>query len=799
MFAGRQLRESLRKWQSPSDPSMNHVIASYCQHEGTAEWFCKGNIFEEWKATGSLLWIHGKPGSGKSILCSAIINDIATLHKAGSAYMAYFYFDFRDVDKQSRRDLLRSLLIQLSARSDPFCDVLSRLYAEHDDGTRQPSDNALMHCLKEMLTLPNQPPVYLIMDALDECPNTSGIPSVREQVLDVVKELVGLRLSSLRICATSRPEVDIRYAIEPLTFCSISIHEEVGQEKDIIEYIKSVVHSPSSTIMKRWRDEDKDMVVKTLSERADGMFRWVFCQLETLQHCFPHNIPHILRQLPATLDETYTRVLKEIGKTNQIYAHRLLQCLTVARRPLGVDELAEILALDFEAGEGTPELKENWRWKDEQEAVLSTCSSLIVVVQGHGHRVVQFSHFSVKEFLTSDRLVTSSADISRFHILPEPAHTVTAKACLGILLRSQNGVDGPDTRSGSPLTEYAAEHWVDHARFEKVSLRIEDAIRLLFDAEKPHLEAWLKIRDPDDPYPWDFLDYDDNKHLGSPLYYASLYGFRDLAAHLVTENPQYLTGLVGRNPSPLAAALSKKHFDVAELLYQRGMDLGIRDIHNGTLLHAASRGGYVDIVQWLFDHGVPANSQRDNHETPAEANWRQGRGITVDEAYDTNHTPLHSASRGGHFEIVRQLLVRGADVTAKTQRHWSPLHLASNSRDVETVRLLIEHGADVTARDRRHKTPLHSVSILYDEFVASHSAQSSTAPETVRLLIDHGADVTALDITHSTPLHLASSLYIPEIVQILIDAAQTSLRKMRHNQHLYTWRHLPVVLIPCSY
>ncbi|KAH8980413.1 hypothetical protein EDB92DRAFT_2107223, partial [Lactarius akahatsu] len=207
----RQLRQSLRAWQSPSDPSTNHVIASDCQHEGTAEWFCKGTIFEKWKATGSLLWIHGKrmhllllttnvrsddhsvAGSGKSILCSAIINDIATLHKAGFVYMAYFYFDFRDVDKQSRRDLLRSLLVQLSARSDPFCDILSRLYTEHDDGTRQPSDNALMHCLNEMLTLPNQPPVYLIMDALDECPNTSGIPSAREQVLDVVKELVDLR------------------------------------------------------------------------------------------------------------------------------------------------------------------------------------------------------------------------------------------------------------------------------------------------------------------------------------------------------------------------------------------------------------------------------------------------------------------------------------------------------------------------------------------------------------------------------------------------------------------------------
>ena len=185
--------------------------------------------------------------------------------------MAYFFFDFRDVSKQSRGDLLRSLVIQLSASSDAFCDILSRLYEEYGNGTRQPSDTTLMDCLKEMLTLPNQHPVYLIMDALDECPNTSGIPSVREKVLDLVKDLVGLRLSSLRVCVTSRPEVNIRHALEGLAFCSVSLHDESGQNMDIVEYIKSVVHSPSDTVMKRWRDDDKDLVIQTLSERADGM------------------------------------------------------------------------------------------------------------------------------------------------------------------------------------------------------------------------------------------------------------------------------------------------------------------------------------------------------------------------------------------------------------------------------------------------------------------------------------------------------------------------------------------------
>ncbi|KAN0136165.1 hypothetical protein V8E53_006025 [Lactarius tabidus] len=569
-----QLRASLRQWQSPSDPSMNQNFASGRQHEGTAEWFCGGGNFDKWKVSGSLLWIHGKPGSGKSILCSAIIKDIESLQKAGLASMAYFYFDFRDDRKQAHGDLLRSLLIQLSAHSDPFCDILSRLYEEYGKGTRQPSDRALMYCLKEMLTLPNQCPVYLIFDALDECPNTSGIPTAREQVLDLVKELVGLHLSSLHICVTSRPEVNIRYALEGLASCLVSLQDESGQNEDIANYIKSVVHSPSDTHMKRWKEEDKDLVIKTLSERADGMFRWVFCQLETLRQCLPQNVPLILSQLPVTLDETYARVLHEIGKTNEFYALRLLQCLTVAKRPLSVQELAEILALDFGTEGGLPELRENWRSKDQQDAVLSICSSLIVVVPESDHdysrHIVQFSHFSVKEFLTSDRLATSSLDIPHLHILPEPAHTVVAKACLGILFRSEDVDTNLEKRS--PLTYYAAEHWMDHARFKKVWTHVEDGIRRLFDPAKPHLKSWLNYsRLYNSRF---FVGYDLSKHCGSLLYYASLCGFRDLAAHCISENPQHVTGPFGRNPTPLVAALHRGHLDIADLLYQAGADLG---------------------------------------------------------------------------------------------------------------------------------------------------------------------------------------------------------------------------------
>jgi hypothetical protein len=207
-----------------------------------------------------------------SLFSSTVIEDIKALCDAGQTSMAYFYFDFRNANKQSLHDLLLSLLTQLSARSSTRCDILSKLYSVHDNGRSQPSDNDLTKCLEDILSLPDQRPIYLIMDALDESPITSGIPSARERVLQLLKELVDLGLPKLHICVTSRPEIDIRNAIEPLTSLRVSLHDQTGQKEDVADYIRSIVYSNSDTNMKRWKKEDKEIVVKTLAERADGMY-----------------------------------------------------------------------------------------------------------------------------------------------------------------------------------------------------------------------------------------------------------------------------------------------------------------------------------------------------------------------------------------------------------------------------------------------------------------------------------------------------------------------------------------------
>jgi hypothetical protein len=183
--------------------------------------------------------------------------------------MAYYYCDFRDVKKQDVYGLLSSLLSQLSTRSDSCYDVLSQLYSDNASGTRKPDSSALTKCMNDMLGLGGQGPIYIIIDGLDECPDASGTPSAREEVLELIDELVNLNLPNVRLCVASRPEIDIRKALEPLKPLEISLHDEDGQKKDIIEYIKSVVYSDRK--MRNWREEDKQLVVNTLSDKADGM------------------------------------------------------------------------------------------------------------------------------------------------------------------------------------------------------------------------------------------------------------------------------------------------------------------------------------------------------------------------------------------------------------------------------------------------------------------------------------------------------------------------------------------------
>jgi ankyrin repeat protein len=442
----------------------------------------------------------------------------------------------------------------------------------------------------------------------------------------------------------------------------------------------------------------------------------------------------ILDGLPESLDETYERILRSINKANREHARRLLQCITVAVRPLRVEELAEVLAVDFdEAGRGgIPKSKPDWRWPDEHEAVLSTCSSLIAIVDDGYSQVVQFSHFSVKEFLTSDRLARSSEDISRYHILPSPAHTILAQACLGVLLRLDERATTNNARD-IPLSDYAAQHWVDHARFEGVSPHIQGTMEYFFDADKPHWAAWLRIYDVDDVDWQHFTPYPVIPGV-VPLYYAALCGFYDLAEHLIVKNPDHVNARGGRMVTPLVAALRRNHFRVADLLHGHGADVNARGRFESTPLHfVAFYHGFVDIMRWLLDHGADVNARNVRHSTP-----------------------LHLACESGHLEASKMLLDHNADVNARGRWGVVPLHFVVisifHTGDLpKTMQLLLDRGADVNARDDDGHTPLHASSWWQRE---NYDPRKGTT-EGARLLLDYGADMNAETNEGKTPLCLA--------------------------------------------
>ena len=406
----------------------------------------------------------------------------------------------------------------------------------------------------------------------------------------------------------------------------------------------------------------------------------MFCQLEVLRHCFPPSVRRTLEELPESLDETYERILREIRKPNQEHAHRLLQCLVAAVRPLRVEELAEILAFDFNAeGLGTPKLNSGWRWEDQEEAVMSACLSLVIVFEDGDSRVVQFSHFSVKEYWMSTRLAESSRDTSYYHIPLKLAHTILAQACLGVLLRLDDRIDR-DRIKAFPLAEYAAEHWVKHARFENVSSYIKDGMECLFDADKPHYATWLWVYDEERGYPMPTMVPDTPGAV--PLYYAALFGFHDLTAHLLAEHPEDIHAKGGYEVTPLHASARDGNVEVFSLLVEHCQNLDIKGHDDQTPLHLASNEGHLVIGQQLLDRGADVNA-RDN----------------------TDWTPLYVAAMEGQVDFTRMLLGRGASFNPSGTTHETPLYVASEYGHIEVVRLLLEHGADPNICDYRGTTP----------------------------------------------------------------------------------------------
>jgi ankyrin repeat protein len=461
-------------------------------------------------------------------------------------------------------------------------------------------------------------------------------------------------------------------------------------------------------------------------------FRWVFCQLNILRRRPPSDIQCVFEDSPEPLDEAYERILLEIPKSNREVAHRLLQCLAVSLRPLRVEELAEVVAID--SNDGIPRPNENQHWEDPEHAVLSICSGLVAVVKSEDSRVVQFSHFSVKQFLTSDRLAESSSDLSCYHILFEPAHTAMAQACLSVLLRLNYDTDDESIES-LPLARYAAQHWADHGQFENVILHILDQVDRFLDADNPHLAAWLWLsrrncswRTEIHPKPLE----------ATPLLYMAEHGFSTLLQYLILKRLQDIHARDGVYGTPLHAALRRGHVEAFLLLLSHFHDVDVRGSAGQTTLHLAAFYGHLEILQVLIERGADIDARNDAGETPL---------------YAALEYTIYRSAPNNPLGIIRFLLEQGANTNAQNNDHWTPLHGASCFGGLETTQLLLEHGAIAEARNKEGKTPLHG----------------ALQPSVAKALLENGADADAQDEDGSTALHVASSEGSLELVRLLLE------------------------------
>ena len=501
--------------------------------------------------------------------------------------------------------------------------------------------------------------------------------------------------------------------------------------------------------------------------------------------------------LPRSLDDTYERILLSIGEERWEYAHRLFQCLAVSIRPLRVDELAEILAIQFDA-RTLPSYNVKLRPEDSEEAVLSTCSSLLMIVNVDGTQVVQFTHFSVKEYLTSERLAKAEKELSRYHILPRSAHAILSQASLSVLLSLDDQVNKIRMKN-SALAIYAAQHWVDHAQFEDVSSTIEDAMEPLFDSTKSHFATWVWIYDIDYPFREVMFAEHPTPPRAVPLYYVTLCGFQGLAERLSVTCPQDVNARGGHHGTPLHAALAKGNFDMARLLLDHHADVTALDYEPLIPIHWESRRGHRDIVELLLKYHTDIDIEDENGQTSLALASQYGQpdvvhlllqnGAGVDTKDHNGRTPLMLASRDGQSNVIPLLLQNGAALDSRDDNGWTPLTFASGYGHLDVACLLIQNGAAVDSHDddgwtslmlaseNGHMDVVHLLlqnggavdSHHNDGWTALMPASQNGHLDVVCLLLQNGAAVDSHDKDGRTPLISASRAGHPEVVHLLLE------------------------------
>ncbi|KAH8647303.1 hypothetical protein BX600DRAFT_420393 [Xylariales sp. PMI_506] len=798
----------IEKWLSPAQPVTNFQTALRQRNEGSGRWLLQHPAYLAWKAAGAnSIWLNGIPGCGKTILSATVIEDLLESQGLESSVL-YFYFDFSDTRKQFLEDAVRTLTFQLYSQHSEVRKHLEMLFSSCSDGSYQPTTESLCHTFECMLQ--QQTEVWIVLDALDECNNRT------RDLFPWIKSLHDQQ--STRLLLTSRPEQDIESIIEIWDYCEIMSLQSNLVEEDILSYIHGQVYDTTRLVRWHKHPEIQQEIESVLANNAHGMFRWVTCQLDELEHCLnPRAVRDALNTLPKTLHDTYSRILTNIPRMYLREAKCLLQFLAYSERPMRIEEAVDALAVDITE---TPCFDPKSRMPDPKE-ISRYCGSLVVMVERksngeiygedyneddyEGKAIIELrlAHFSVKDYITSDPAKHNLADDLQknlFNDLEEPTARVSIiRTSLAYLLQ----VDSSNAWE-YPMARFAAQCWTNHAmevhkKFQHKIPDIEPTMRRFFTSHEAY-RLFYRLY-----CPGIFLG---NKRL-SPLDYASSYGFVTCVQYLLDNSANVNT--VANCSRALQAASAGGHREIVQLLLDRGADVNkVMDSRLGyrSALHMASNQGHREIVQLLLDRGADVNTVSEYSaplQTASDQGHREVVQLLLDRGADVNtqmdsrsryRSALYMASAGGYREIVQLLLDRGADVNILTDGLYGTALTAASCRGhCEIVQVLLDRGADVnmTMKYGSYGTALAAasgeghreivqvllnrgadVNITVDNRYGFKTALTAASGgghcEIVQLLLDRGADVNAVTYSYyGTALAAASGAGHREIVQLLLD------------------------------
>ncbi|KAI2486063.1 multiple ankyrin repeats single kh domain protein [Pyrenophora tritici-repentis] len=747
-------------WLSAPDPSTNYHKAHKQRQVETGVWLLESAKLKKWKeSAASRLWLYGIPGCGKTILSSTIIENLLQhCHDDISIVTAYFYFDFNDTQKQDPELMLRSLLCQLLQRSVIIPKGVDALFSSCENGQRQP----LMHTLLEVTqqTVQDFTQVYVVLDALDEC-------TQRLELMDVLETVARWELNNLHLLMTSRKERDIEsslenYVKEEDTVC---LQRNVV-DQDIQRYVQQRL-SDNKGLAKWNKDAAIRQEIETaLMRGARGMFRWAVCQLDTLEKCRNRvMLRKSLTTLPQTLDQTYDRILSAIREEDCEYAMRILQWLTFSARPLSVEEIAEVVAIDVGR---EPAFDRDEVLEDPLEA-LNICSSLVTITMNKAEgrwkpaqQIISLAHYSVQEYLVSDRIRQGQA--KRYNMQEVECHNAIAKGSLKYLTQLQKPLS-KEVLERSALARYSSEFWSSHLR--KTGDEIEQVSRLamsLMAMKEPAYLTWIQLYDPDHPRD----EPDVGKSLYSvpmPLYYAANLGLGTIT-RLLLEQGADVNAQGGVYGNALQAASAGGHEQVVKMLLDKGADVNAQGGEYGNALQAASAGGHEQVVKMLLDKGANVNAQGGEYGNALQAASAKGQEQVVktllDNGADVNAqggfygNALQAASARGYEQVVKMLLDKGADVNVQDGEYGNALRAASYGGHEQVVKMLLDKGADVNAQGGFYSNALYA---------ASYGGHK----QAVKMLLNKGADVNAQGGEYGNALQAASDEGHEQVVKTLLD------------------------------